>query len=491
MIEASNANVRKAFQAMETLSVTTTGFIKEQAGNGYPSGFIKIPDSEFHFGKAQENAGAYVVGYMPHVEKKDYNLWNNFSIENQDWIIEANQAHNRDDPRFHDNTSLIYPFLHDYEFYDGQGNEVKIPFDVATCAKKESELEVQISEITSTITETKRVPTEPKTYKEPLYAPIWQLTPPPHPSSGLGLQNFNLVGDPVFAQILEIINTTRASTFFDMCEGSKWFTPSSFSEDGIYSLIVSPVFDDFGENATIVGTIGAVVNWRVFFEDILVTGSKPVHADMENKCGGKEFTYLINGDEAAFVGHDDVGHDDDAHDHVYDHMRLDAPFAEFAYSEEYLASGGDSCTYTINVYPTKELEASYSTKRPLHYALVVLGVFFFTSLAFFAFDWLVQRRQKDLVSTAARQNAIVASIFPKNIQAKLLAEAEEAEKQKRSTVGKAGLRNFLNDVAVSVEGTEKIRSKPIADLFPATTIMFADIVGFTAWSSTREPSQVL
>ncbi|CAB9506494.1 Receptor-type guanylate cyclase gcy [Seminavis robusta] len=33
-------------------------------------------------------------------------------------------------------------------------------------------------------------------------------------------------------------------------------------------------------------------------------------------------------------------------------------------------------------------------------------------------------------------------------------------------------------------------SKPIADLFPATTIMFGDMVGFTAWSSAREPSQV-
>jgi class 3 adenylate cyclase len=34
------------------------------------------------------------------------------------------------------------------------------------------------------------------------------------------------------------------------------------------------------------------------------------------------------------------------------------------------------------------------------------------------------------------------------------------------------------------------KTKPIADLFPETTILFADISGFTAWSSTREPTQV-
>ena len=32
--------------------------------------------------------------------------------------------------------------------------------------------------------------------------------------------------------------------------------------------------------------------------------------------------------------------------------------------------------------------------------------------------------------------------------------------------------------------------QPIADLFPHCTVLFADIVGFTAWSSSRDPAQV-
>jgi class 3 adenylate cyclase len=40
-------------------------------------------------------------------------------------------------------------------------------------------------------------------------------------------------------------------------------------------------------------------------------------------------------------------------------------------------------------------------------------------------------------------------------------------------------------------GSDDVKSsKPIADLFENTTIMFADLVGFTAWSSKRTPVEV-
>jgi class 3 adenylate cyclase len=56
------------------------------------------------------------------------------------------------------------------------------------------------------------------------------------------------------------------------------------------------------------------------------------------------------------------------------------------------------------------------------------------------------------------------------------------------------LKSFLLDggdgKAGSGDERESKASKPLADLFLETTIMFADICGFTAWTSVREPSQV-
>jgi class 3 adenylate cyclase len=50
------------------------------------------------------------------------------------------------------------------------------------------------------------------------------------------------------------------------------------------------------------------------------------------------------------------------------------------------------------------------------------------------------------------------------------------------------LKNFLIDH--EDDDNQELLAKPIADLYTSCTVCFANITGFTAWSSEREPQQV-
>lgn len=97
---------------------------------------------------------------------------------------------------------------------------------------------------------------------------------------------------------------------------------------------------------------------------------------------------------------------------------------------------------------------------------------------------------------AQESEAIVSSLFPDNVRARLFKKGEKGKKKsndkKAFEPAKAKMRNFLSNERDDgdMDMMNDADDRPIADLFPETTIMFADIAGFTAWSSVREPSQV-
>lgn len=105
-------------------------------------------------------------------------------------------------------------------------------------------------------------------------------------------------------------------------------------------------------------------------------------------------------------------------------------------------------------------------------------------LVFYAYDTMVQRRNDNLTYSAAKTNAIVTSMgLPENIRERLMGE-------KDVTGGKKGsLKKFLHEGKNGSEA-DNLSSRPLADLFLDTTVMYADINGFSAWSSVREPFQI-
>jgi class 3 adenylate cyclase len=107
----------------------------------------------------------------------------------------------------------------------------------------------------------------------------------------------------------------------------------------------------------------------------------------------------------------------------------------------------------------------------------------FTILVFFFYDFLVERRQTALADKANKSSAIVTALFPKIVRDRLF---EDNTKRKGW-----GMKEFMTESNEDSDFHQNVaKNAPIADLFTNTTVMFGDISGFTAWSSSRQPAEV-
>jgi hypothetical protein len=464
---------------LETLALTGTTFIKQQNTDqdNKPAGFFTMPNAEHHMGSAREDSKAFLLGYAPVVQGTDqFDMWKNYSANHIDWVDEAFQVN--------PNGDVFVPHYQNHSIYQDIWFDHNIWYIQEY--NKNDEL-LPISEETALTCPTRGLHPfdhDPTNYNvhvvedpaaDALYAPIWMTSPPPNPNMPSNI-NFNLRKDPLFEIARTTMQDTRSSTFYDICDAtSKWFEPPVTGDaDDLFFFVMTPAFDSHEHaDANIVGYFFVVVPWQVLFDGILIDTLDPVYVVVEDECRTKAFTYLLQGKNATLL---DGGKDVHESNSVYNGMAQTDQLAAFSYpptDDQATTATCNAAKYMVTVYPTMEFEITYANNEPLYYTLAVLAIFLFTACAFFAFDCLVQRRQAILVATATKQNALVSSLFPKNIQKKLLEEMETEAAIKNKT-GKAGLRTFLNEESMAYEeaplsGGDNVKSnKPIADLFPET-----------------------
>lgn len=134
---------------------------------------------------------------------------------------------------------------------------------------------------------------------------------------------------------------------------------------------------------------------------------------------------------------------------------------------------------TQHIYPTTSFEDTYHSGTPEIFAVVVAFTFCMVAVVFYVYDVFVQRRNENLVSKAAQSNAIVSSLFPEHLRERLMEDKGEQQELSQSMhSSRKSLKAFLHDGKNTELGRQ---SKPMADLFLETTVMFADISGFTSW----------
>ena len=455
------------------MSTAITSFSLED-GKAWPN--ITLPDFDKRAATTEGLAGVELLAFVPIIASKAAAQWEEYAWEHQGWIAKDWSHH--DDPV---DAGAISPKL----YYDG-------PNTGDTDANK-NQLDI--------------------------HTPIWQV-PVPHNAS---VVNFDFYHQPQFRDRFNDVIETRKrmiSGVLDISYVLEKIRPDSRHGSDPSSVIYEPVFNSFDVNeANVSGFVLAGLPWTFILSDILpsgklqarlflwtersaqshilrfiliVIGTNGILVEIHITCGSPVFTYELNGREAEYIGEgliNGLG--------LAQHMRS-YPFAE---STRYFGDNDNDyfCAYNLHIMPTKTFEQAYYTNGPALFAAVIITVFLVTALVFAGYDYTVYRRQTKLLQSAERTNAIVSSLFPKDVRDRIMAEAEAQARQDApggakffGGSAKNQLKGFLNEDdgkdGVAVESIFK--TMPIADLFPEVTVMFADLVGFTAWSSMREPAQV-
>jgi hypothetical protein len=322
--------------------------------------------------------------------------------------------------------------------------------------------------------------------------PLWQVSPPPKNASKLMVdlythpsfrRMFDEIQEVRHVQLSEIIGHEFLS--LDAGEASKTISEHDFPR----SFAVQPVFDDFLGESDLVGFVARIFSWAPVFRDVVPEGTPPIDVVVNDQCGSR-FFMRVDGHNVEYLENDD--------DFLYKDggVQFTAEFAEFTRYDggSNLSKDIEHCNYAVTTFPSCTFADAHNTNEPIVFAIVVAVIFLCTALTFLLYDLMVQRRQEKVLKSANRTNAIIDQLFPEQIKEKMLQEAEAKEKEEAQAKRKGFFAPKVQLQEV-LDGTSRAdlasgKNKPLAELFPEVSILFADLVGFTAWSSTREPSQV-
>lgn len=282
-----------------------------------------------------------------------------------------------------------------------------------------------------------------------LYMPPWQYAPPiftPFVTQG------NLLGDDFYGKVMEY-GEALLSPIFIPFEGS----PSA--------LLVVPLFAEVDGVSEMVGMLDATIDWEDLLALNLPEAVAKVFVEIEDTCKSLH-SFEVTGPEATYVGETVL------HDYFFRNIMHESPTWQTSTDQLVLDEGG-VCVQTMKVFANEEFRLGYETNEPFLYTTVVLSVFLFTTLIFVLYFVLVRRRQWKLESHVEKTTKIVTNIFPGAVGKRILEEAQK--KNSGSFAPKGELKQLLHkDHSYHGKDNIMMEGKPIADLFTATTVMFAE-----------------
>lgn len=340
--------------------------------------------------------------------------------------------------------------------------------------------------------------------------PIWQLSPAIK-NETLTLQN--LLGNPVEATAARRMEVLGAGVLSDI----------RTTTEAPRVTLYYPVYTNF-QQEQLASAITMVFQWSDIlqhampFDVTLPVQKEPYFYVLVESCSEQIFSYELDSETHTVTYSGQLATIPDSVKEAAVVVKVPGayPFGDFSNPVEQ----DDVCNYSLWVVPSaaiSELMGTSSTdddsNRQVLLTVIVAVLFFVIICVFLVYDWLVEKRQSVVVNIATKSSAIVENLFPAQVRDRMLQNMHKKDDDQDdggndpNNKGKqmdSLSKNVLPSMAGGAPGPVSVKqfltsdsgmnnnlsSPPIADLFPNTTVLFADIAGFTAWSSQREPPQV-
>jgi len=462
IVRVTQENTRNTFDAIESFAVTVTSFAHDTEAT-WP--FVMVPNFAARAHRLEKLTESRSIGFAPIVSTEKE------KIEYLEYVQE----------------NIIERFESDIKY---------MKYNISAQELKQQSLPFLFkSSLTSNLPNA-----SPEDRPGP-WLPVWQGYPLQEYTRPL--INYNILNglrinntfQTSLATLAPVLSFAAFPSTFESIDSKEEQKEVEWSSE---SIVIQPIFEEVhssgnnnADKKKVVGVVSVIIDWIFYFQNLLPDDVNGIIVVLQSSCffdyageqiGSDSITYRIDGLNAKFLGQGD------RHDTAYDDMEIAASFVNLKYDEDRIPDGACIPDLNIRLYPSKELQNSFTTNNAIKYSITIVAIFLFTSIVFIFFDMSVTKRQNKIMARVIRQDQIVSNIFPSEFRDRLYGDNKQFDGSDiDGNENGAENRKMLSNLF----GQDEIFGQaPMAELYTNVSVVFADITGFTAWGSTREPAQV-
>ena len=307
-----------------------------------------------------------------------------------------------------------------------------------------------------------------------VYFPVWQIAPI---SSNTKAIMFDLHSEYNRCKALNDVIDSLDTAVTDIIQ---------LVQDGTLTRPSSIIFQPVIINGQLKGTTSVVFSWDSFFQDMIPNSIDSLYLVLTSPS--QTFTWEITNGRIKLLGKGYL------HDKKFDkYMKV--------IEIEHIGS----MDFDLYIYPSKKYTESFYTTQPQQFTIAIVLVIALIAFFFIVLDYLNYKNSNKLEQEINFKGGIIDQLFPSNVQKKLFRRRSvssphkhksnngcfECVNRKSSLDHSSRLSSFLN-ISNHKQEQEILfdNPEPIADYYESATVLFADLVGFTNWSSNKSPNDV-